>query len=422
MFIDQADITVIAGRGGDGHVSFHTAKYIPKGGPDGGDGGRGGDIVFVANENMSSLQDFRYKRKYKAADGEPGGTGKCTGKSAPALRVEVPVGTILYDRNSGRVLADMNEPGLAKVIAKGGGGGRGNARFANAIRKAPNFAKAGRVGEEFDLRIELKVLADVGLLGMPNVGKSTFLSVVSAARPKIADYHFTTLKPNLGVCRVGDVEFVMADIPGLIPGASEGAGLGHAFLRHVERTRLLVHIVDVSGSEGRDPVADFEAINKELEARDPVLAARPQIVVANKIDLAEPEQLEAFRKAMAERGHQVYEICAPIHEGTTELLKTIAERVSALPVTVLTTAAETEHKVYEAPSVRFTIEQDEEGFHVLGDWANHLVQSTNFNDSESLQFFQRCLRREGVVEALEAAGIREGDTVIMEELEFEFIP
>lgn len=422
MFIDQAKIYICAGKGGNGHVSFHTAKYLPNGGPDGGDGGRGGDVFFVANENMTSLQDYRYKRKYKAEDGQPGGRRKMSGKSGEHLTLQVPVGTQLWDAETGRLLADLSEPGVPVRIAAGGGGGRGNARFANSVRQAPNFARAGRVGEEFHLRIELKLLADVGLLGMPNVGKSTLLSVVSAAKPKIADYHFTTLTPNLGICSVGEQSFVMADIPGLIPGAGEGAGLGLDFLRHVERTRLLVHLVDVSGSEGRDPLEDFEAINAELRLHSEELAARPQIVVASKIDLATPEQLAAFHAAMKEKGYAVYDICAPIHEGTDRLLKAIAEKLQALPPTVLNVPTVAEHKVYEAPTCLFTVRRDEDGYHVEGEWADHLVESTNFDDAESLHYFQRVLRRRGVIQALEEAGIEEGDAVIMENLEFEFIP
>ncbi len=422
MFIDEAKIEVAAGKGGDGHVSFHTAKYIPNGGPDGGDGGRGGHIIFRANENMSSLQDFRYKRKYRAEDGQNGGTSRKTGRNGADLTLDVPLGTLIYDVESNQLLADLNQPNQTVIIAKGGRGGRGNAQFANAVRQAPRFAKAGRVGQQFTLKIELKLLADVGLLGMPNVGKSTFLSVVSAARPKIADYHFTTLTPNLGICTVEDQHFVMADIPGLIPGAHEGMGLGHAFLKHVERTRLLVHLVDVSGSEGRDPIADFDAINAELRLHDAHLANRPQLVIASKIDLATPDQIAAFRAEMEKRGLQVYEMCAPIHEGTTEILQAIAAQLSQLPVTVLHERPQNEHRVYEAPTALFTIEQDQEGYHVLGAWAEHLVASTNFNDVDSLSYFQRILRRHGVIDALIDAGIQEGDTVIMEELEFDFIP
>ncbi|HHX36749.1 MAG TPA: GTPase ObgE [Clostridiaceae bacterium] len=422
MFIDVADIYVCAGKGGDGHVSFHRAKYIPQGGPDGGDGGRGGDVIFVADPNMASLQDFRYKRKYKAEDGEPGGKNKMTGRSGDHLVIRVPVGTLLFDRDTNRLLADLSEADKEVIIAKGGAGGRGNARFATSVRQAPNFAKAGRIGMDFNLRIELKLLADVGLLGMPNVGKSTLLSVVSKARPKIADYHFTTLKPNLGICQVDDQNFVMADIPGLIPGAHKGAGLGGDFLRHVERTRLLVHLVDVAGSEGRDPVDDFDQINQELKLYDPVLSERPQIVVASKIDLATPEQIQHFRATMEGRGYSVYEICGPIHEGTEALMKAIAEKLSRLPRTVLSVPSYEDHKIYEAPMDLFTIRRDNERYVVEGEWASHLVASTNFDDAESLHYFQRMLRRHEVIEALERAGIQEGDTVVMDELEFEFIP
>ena len=355
---------------------------------------------------MASLQDFRYKRKYKAENGESGGQNKKTGRSGENLVIRVPVGTLLFDKDSDRLLADLNEAGEEVVIAKGGAGGRGNARFATSVRQAPNFAKAGRIGMDFNLRIELKLLADVGLLGMPNVGKSTLLSVVSRARPKIADYHFTTLKPNLGICKVGDQDFVMADIPGLIPDAHKGAGLGGDFLRHVERTRLLVHLVDVAGSEGRNPIEDFDNINRELELYDPILSERPQIVVASKIELATPEQIDHFRKVMEGRGYDVYEICGPIHEGTDELLKAIAEKLSQLPRTVLSVPSYEDHKVYEAPVELFTIRRENEFFYVEGEWARHLVASTNFDDTESLQFFQKMLRRNNVIEALEKAGIK----------------
>lgn len=428
MFIDVAEIQISAGKGGDGHVSFRTAKYVPNGGPDGGDGGRGGHIVFVADENMTSLQDFRYRRKYRAADGENGGRQNKSGRSGESLTIRVPVGTLLYDSDGNVLLADLNQPDVPVVVARGGAGGRGNARFANSVRQTPNFAKAGRIGESFNLRIELKLLADVGLLGMPNVGKSTLLSVVSAARPKIADYHFTTIVPNLGICQVDERSFVMADIPGLIPGAHEGVGLGIDFLRHVERTRLLVHLVDVSGSEGRDPIEDFDQINRELAMYDENLSRRPQIVVASKTDLATAEQINRFRAEMASRGYDVYEICGPIHEGTDSLLKAIAAKLAALPPTILRETPVDVHRVYEAPADLFTVRKADGPagcppvYHVMGDWADHLVASTNFDDADSLNYFQRVLRRKGVIDALQAAGIQTGDSVVMSDLEFEFIP
>lgn len=423
MFIDHAKILVRSGKGGDGKVSFHTAKYVPNGGPDGGDGGRGGSILFVADDNLSTLQDFRYKRKYFAEDGEIGGRRNKTGRDGQDLHVKVPVGTLIKRADTGQILADLTESGETVVIAKGGRGGKGNARFANSVRQAPNFARAGEAAEELEVLIELKLLADVGLVGFPNVGKSTLLSVISSARPRIADYHFTTLQPNLGICEFADQTFAVADIPGLIEGASEGLGLGHDFLRHIERTRLLLHLVDVSGSEGRDPVEDFHKINLELKQFEETLASRPQLVVASKIDLAEPEQLQHFREEMAALGYPVYEICGPIQEGVDQLLKAVVEKLNTLPKTVLKQKQETAERVYTYEPFEFKVEQEEPGVYtVSGRWIENLVNSTNFEDVESLAYFQRQLKQRGVIEAMEKAGIQEGDTVAMDGLTFEYIP
>ncbi len=331
MFVDEVKITVQAGNGGDGCVSFHREKYVAAGGPDGGDGGKGGDIVFLVDDNMNTLIDFRYKRKYVADNGANGGPRNSFGKGAEDLVIKVPRGTVVRELESGRLIADMsgNEP---VVIAKGGRGGRGNAHFATPTRQIPRFAKPGFKGQKLELKLELKLLADVGLVGFPNVGKSTLISVVSSAKPKIANYHFTTLAPVLGVVKVSEgVSFVMADIPGLIEGASDGVGLGHEFLRHVERCRLIIHVVDVSGSEGRDPIEDFEIINNELSRFSEDLAKAPQIVAANKCDMAEQEQIERFRKYIVDKGYEFFEISAATTAGTKELIAETSRQLSELP-------------------------------------------------------------------------------------------
>ena len=330
-FVDEVNISVQAGDGGDGCVSFHREKYVAAGGPDGGDGGRGGNIVFLVDDNLSTLIDFRYKRKYVAANGANGGPNNSFGKGADDLIIKVPRGTVVTDRQTGRLLADMSgsEP---VIIAKGGRGGRGNARFATATRQIPRFAKPGFKGQKLELKLELKLLADVGLVGFPNVGKSTLISVVSSAKPKIANYHFTTLTPVLGVVKVSEGNsFVMADIPGLIEGASDGIGLGHEFLKHVERCRLIIHVVDVSGSECRDPIEDFEVINRELRRFSEELANAPQLVAANKCDLASKEQIERFKEYVASKGYQVFEISAATTQGTKELIAATANELSKLP-------------------------------------------------------------------------------------------
>lgn len=422
MFIDHAKIFVASGKGGNGSASFRREKYVPDGGPDGGDGGKGGDVVLVADLNLSTLQDFRYKRKYKAQDGEPGGKRKCFGKGGDDLIIRLPVGSYVKDAESGEVLADFTEHGQRIVIAKGGKGGLGNTHFANSVRQAPTFARAGQPNEEVELIIELKLLADVGLLGMPNVGKSTFLSVVSNAKPKIADYPFTTLEPNLGIVEVDDVTFVLADIPGLIEGASEGQGLGTEFLRHVERTRLLLHFVDISGTSGRDPINDFEVINEELANHSSILAERPQIVVGTKADMADPEAMDDFADKMKEKGNEVYFISAPIHEGVEALLKAVAERLQSLPLTILEAGVDPGHKLYKLVESELKVEKREDGFYVTAPWIENLIMSVNFEDIESMQYFQRTLKKRGVTAALEEAGVQEGDTVNLEEFQFEYIP
>lgn len=421
MFIDEARIFVKAGNGGDGVVSFHTAKYVPNGGPDGGNGGRGGSVSVIADRNITTLQSFRFQRKYVAEDGEKGGGKKCAGKGGSDLTIRVPVGTVLREADTLRLLADLTEHGEEVILSKGGRGGAGNAVFASATRQAPQFAKPGQRVEGFYVLMELKLLADVGLLGLPNVGKSTFLSVVSQARPKIADYHFTTLEPQLGIATVGEYSFTIADIPGLIEGASEGAGLGIDFLRHIERTRLLVHFLDSSGSEGRDPYEDFVLINQELQSFNADLAMRPQIVALNKIDLADEEKLEALRERLEGEGYEVFELSAPIHEGTDELLKAIAYKLQQLPNTILYEKPQTEVRVYKLEAEPFRVEKIEDGFSVEGPWIEELMRSINFTDTESLQYFQKQLRVKGVIDALEALGVKEGDTIEMGDLVFDFV-
>jgi len=421
MFVDVAKIRIKAGRGGDGHIGFHREKYVAAGGPDGGDGGRGGNIVFVTDPHMATLLDFRYKRKYTAEDGQPGGTKRCFGKDGADTVIKVPLGTLIRDGDTGALLHDMSDD-KPYVLCRGGRGGWGNQHFATPTRQVPRFAKAGLPGESHDVILELKLLADVGLVGFPNVGKSTLLSVVSKAHPKIANYHFTTLYPNLGVVYVDEgVSFVMADIPGIIEGASEGAGLGHDFLRHIDRCRLLVHLVDVSGSEGRDPIADFDAINAELREYSPELATRPQIAVANKTDLLmDTEQLDAFRAHVETLGYEFFAMSAATHQGTRELVQHIARRLSELPPV---TVYEPEY-VPKPPVIDTTeplhIEREDNTWLVEGPWLQRLMANINFSDYESRMYFDKMLRQSGLFDTLEQMGIQDGDIVSMYDLEFEY--
>lgn len=422
MFVDIAKIYVKAGDGGDGAVAFHREKYVASGGPDGGDGGRGGNVVFLADTNISTLADFRYKRKYKAPKGENGRGGRCRGKNAEDLIVRVPLGTLVKEANSGRIIADISthEP---VIIAKGGKGGWGNSHFATPVRQTPRFAKPGLPGEEFEVTLELKLLADVGLVGFPNVGKSTLVSVVSQAKPEIANYHFTTITPVLGVVSMGEgSSFVMADIPGLIEGAWEGTGLGHQFLRHVERCRMLVHIVDISGSEGRDPYEDFNIINAELEKFNPELAKRPMIVAGNKCDMVDDEAIEKYRKFITDKGYEFFPIMAAIRYGVDLLLQKIQEMLSKLPPIeryepdpVPVVKAED----FDDHSVKIT--KQDGVYCVEAKWLYNVMCSVNFDDYESLNYFQRVLIDNGVINALREAGIDEGDTVSIYDLEFDFV-
>ena len=425
MFIDKARIIVKAGNGGNGSMSFHREKYVAAGGPDGGDGGHGGSVIFVADPNLSTLLDFKYKRKYAAKNGGDGMSDNRIGKNAENLYVKVPVGTVVYDCLTGLILCDLNEPGMEAVVAKGGKGGFGNKRFATPTRQIPKFAKPGYPGEEREVSLELKLLADVGLVGFPNVGKSTFLSVTTKANPKIANYHFTTLIPNLGVCKLGEGKsFVIADIPGVIEGASDGVGLGHDFLRHIERTRLLFHVIDASCSEGRDVFSDFETINNELIKFSSQLAEREQIIVLNKADLVYDEEiLEEYKKAFEEKGYKVFIVSGVTTKGITELLNYAFERLKDIPLPVLYDEDkiynEEIHKVEEKP---FEVFVDDEGvFNVEGPFIERLIKSTNPNDYESMQYFQRALKTHGVIEALYEAGINEGDLVRLFDVEFEFV-
>ena len=424
MFVDQAKIYIKAGDGGDGAVSFHREKYVAAGGPDGGDGGKGGDIVFVVDDNISNLIDFRYKRKYVAEKGQNGGGKNCSGRNAPDLVVKVPSGTVVKEIKSGRILADLSTDEPA-VIAHGGKGGRGNAHFATSTRQIPKFAKPGFRGDEYEVMLELKLIADVGLVGFPNVGKSTLISVVSAAKPKIANYHFTTLTPVLGVVKIEEGKsFVMADIPGLIEGASEGVGLGHEFLRHVERCRLIVHVIDVSGSEGRDPIEDFKAINHELENFSMELAEAPQIVAANKSDMATPEQVERLRNYVEDQGLLFYEISAATTKGTKELMYGVWERLSVLPPVKQfeaqpLTQEELDDKLISKKDFRVTVEDGV--YFVEADWLLDILRTANMDDYSSLQYFQNVLRTSGIIDKLEEMGIEEGDTVSIFDFEFEYL-
>ena len=424
MFVDIAKIKLKAGDGGNGAVSFHREKYVANGGPDGGDGGRGGDIILKVDDNLSTLADFRYKRKYFAENGQNGGASRCAGKSAKKLVISVPRGTIVKDLESGRIIADISgdEP---VVIAKGGNGGWGNMHFATSTRQIPRFSKSGNPGEEFDVTLELKLLADVGLLGFPNVGKSTLVSVVSEARPKIANYHFTTLTPVLGVVRMGESSsFVIADIPGLIEGAGEGVGLGHEFLRHVDRCRLLLHVIDVSGSEGRDPIDDFNKINKELEVFSPDLAKRPQIVAGNKADLANEEQLKKVSDYFASQETAYCPIMAAIAEGTGELINHVAAELQKLPPIKRyePDPVPTEHIMTGRQKRTFTVRVEDDIYYVEdAPWLQKIMDTINPDDYESLQYFERTLRESGIIKELRKAGVGEGDTVSIYDIEFDFI-
>ena len=421
-FVDKARITVRSGSGGNGAVAFHREKYVASGGPDGGDGGKGGDIVFVPDDNMTTLLDFKFKRKYVAENGGEGQGKRCSGKDGKPLQIRVPRGTVIRDYESNAIMHDMSD-GQNWVAARGGRGGWGNIHFATPTRQTPRFAKPGLPGETLDIVLELKMLADVGLIGFPNVGKSTFLSAVTKAHPKIANYHFTTLFPNLGVVYVNEGQsFVMADIPGIIEGASDGAGLGTDFLRHIERCRVFVHIVDVSGSEGRDPVEDFEKINGELKNYDPELLERPQIVVANKADLIDPVDpaVSRLEEAARQAGYAFYVCSAAAHQGVREVVDKCQEYLSQIPVPQPYEA----DYVPKAPEVGtvndLVIDHEDEMWNIEGEWIRRLVSRINFSDYESRMYFDRILRESGLFDRLEEEGIRDGDTVCIYDLMFDY--
>ena len=423
MFVDVAKIHLKAGNGGNGAATFHREKYVAAGGPDGGDGGRGGSIIFRVDDNLSTLADFRYKRKYVAEDGEKGGACRCTGKSAKDLIISVPRGTLVKDAESGRIIADISDD-EPTVIAKGGNGGWGNCHFASSTRQIPRYANDGQKGEELDVALELKLLADVGLIGFPNVGKSTLVSVVSEAKPKIANYHFTTLTPVLGVVRIDEgTSFVMADIPGLIEGAGEGVGLGHEFLRHVDRCRMLLHVIDISGSEGRDPKEDFDKINKELAIFSEELSTRPQIIVGNKCDLIDEEEVESIKKYFEEKGYKFFPVMAAIAEGTDALISCVAKTLATLPP-IIRYEPEVKPVITEfKPKETFSVNIRNGIFYVDdADWVDDIMNKVDPDDYESLQYFERALRSSGIIKALEKAGIKEGDTVSVCGVEFDYIP
>ncbi len=421
-FIDRVKIYVQAGTGGNGTVAFRREAHVPKGGPSGGDGGRGGSVIFVATNSLSTLLDLRYYREYKAQNGEKGHAKKMHGADADDLVIRVPVGTCVYDDDTGNIIVDLTKDGQRAVIAKGGRGGRGNARFASSRNPAPKICENGEPGEKFNLRVELKLLADVGLVGFPSVGKSTLLSVVSKARPQIADYHFTTIVPNLGVVQVKDGRsFVMADLPGLIEGASQGKGLGHQFLRHIERCRVIVHVIDMSGSEGRDPYEDYVTINKELGEYEYRLLERPQIIVANKMDGDEAEEnLKKFKEKLGDQ--KVFPIIAPIHEGIDAVLYAVAD--------ALETAPDFFNQEEEQESVLYTYKEEEKPFtihnkgngvwEVTGKKVERLVQMASFTTDDGFQRFALQIRNMGIDDALREAGCEDGDTVRLYDFEFEF--
>ncbi len=423
MFVDKVKIFVRSGKGGDGHVSFRREKYVPNGGPDGGDGGRGGHIIFEVDPGCNTLMNFRHKRHYKAADGEEGGKKRCHGKDADDLVIKVPLGTVIREAETNHVIADMHRPGQREIIFRGGKGGKGNQHFATPTRQAPRYAEKGKPAKEYWLILELKMIADVGLVGFPNVGKSTLLSMVSNAQPKIANYHFTTLSPNLGVVtnQYGK-QFVMADIPGIIEGASEGIGLGHDFLRHVERTKVLLHVVDVAGSEGRNPVEDIYAIQKEIELFNPeILRDKPQIIAANKMDIGGCEEnLEALKAAFEPKGIKVIPISAAANDNLQELLKEVAKLLEQIPTDIIVFEPEFE-EISLMPNEPFTVTKSHEGYFVVeGEGIRRMMGYTALDTEQGFAFFQKYLREKEIIKALEEAGIEEGDTVNIYDLEFDY--
>ncbi|EOS69210.1 GTPase obg [Lachnospiraceae bacterium MD308] len=425
MFADRAKIFIRSGKGGDGHVSFRRELYVPNGGPDGGDGGRGGDVIFEVDKGLNTLQDFRHKRKFAAKDGEPGGKRRCHGADADDIVLKVPEGTVIKEAESDKVIADMSGENRRQVVLKGGRGGLGNQHFATATMQIPKYAQPGQPAQELWIKLELKVIADVGLIGFPNVGKSTFLSRVTNAQPKIANYHFTTLNPNLGVVDLGEAKgFVIADIPGLIEGASEGVGLGHEFLRHIERTKMMIHVVDAAGSEGRDPVEDVYKINQELEAYNPDIASRPQVIAANKTDLiyeGDESPVDRLKKEFEPKGIKVFPISGVSGQGMKELLYYVSGQLSELdqePVIFEQEYFPEDELIYI--DLPFTVEKDKDAYVVEGPKIEKMLGYTNLDSEKGFAFFQKFLKDTGILEELEAAGIQEGDTVRMYGLQFDY--
>ncbi|MCB6994376.1 GTPase ObgE [bacterium 210820-DFI.6.37] len=426
MFVDRAKIMIRSGKGGDGAVSFRREPFVPEGGPDGGDGGKGGDVIFMADSSLRTLMDFRYKRKYEAENGQNGMKKQRFGRAGQDLIIKVPPGTVVIDEESGLVMKDLVEDGDSFVAAKGGKGGKGNVHYKNSVRQAPNFAEAGGFAKERSVILEMKLIADVGLVGFPNVGKSTLLSVATSAKPKIANYHFTTIDPNLGVVQIYDNSFVMADIAGIIEGAHQGAGLGFRFLKHIERTKVLIHVVDVSGSEGRDPIEDFDKINKELENYDPRLMKKPQIVAANKIDMIDEEgpEYRRFKAYVEDKGYKVFPMSAPINIGVKEVLAEAAARLDQL-------ALEPPEEEYietfdfekddEDPNYREVYaSRDNEAYVLTGKQLEKIFNSTNFNDSGSMRYLYKYIEKSGAIEKLKEMGLEEGDIIRVIDYEFEY--
>lgn len=426
MFADSARIIIKSGKGGDGHVSFRREKYVPNGGPDGGDGGKGGDVIFQVDEGLNTLTDFRHRRKYAAENGEEGRKRNCHGKNGADIIVKVPAGTIIRDAETDKVIADMSGDNTRQIILRGGRGGKGNQNYATATMQAPKYAQPGQPGIELEVRLELKVIADVGLVGFPNVGKSTLLSRVTNAQPKIANYHFTTLNPNLGVVDLDEGQgFVIADIPGLIEGASEGIGLGHEFLKHIERTKVMIHMVDAASTEGRDPIADIYAINKELEAYNPELAKKPQVIAANKIDAiyaGDEDPVEKLRQEFEPQGIRVFAISAVSGKGLKELLYAVNEMLQGMDSEPVVFEQEYDPSTAMYLDEPYTVSYDEETdeFVVEGPHIEKMLGYTNIESEKGFLFFQRFLKDQGILEELEGLGIQEGDTVRMYGLSFDY--
>lgn len=424
MFADRARIIIKSGKGGDGHVSFRREKFVPNGGPDGGDGGKGGDIIFEVDEGLNTLTDYRHRRKFAAQAGEEGGKKNCHGKNGADLILKVPEGTVIKDAESGKVIADMSGDNKRQIILTGGRGGLGNQHYATSTMQAPKYAQPGGESIEIEVQLELKVIADVGLVGFPNVGKSTFLSRVTNAKPKIANYHFTTLNPNLGVVDLDGNGFVIADIPGLIEGASEGIGLGHEFLRHIERTKVIIHMVDGASVEGRDPLEDIKAINKELEAYDPAILDKPQVIAANKMDVCmegSEEIIEKLRKKFGPKGIEVFSISAVSGQGVKELLYHVQELLKTCPEEVTVYEPEFDPALRFFSEEPFTVEVNEEGEYVVeGPRIEKMLGYTNIDSEKGFLFFQRFLKEQGILKQLEELGIEEGDTVRMYGLMFDY--